>query len=216
MAERLQRFDPSLLGTYAEHLVASHIGGQIPDEGWGPVDVIWRVDGPEKPPIEIQVKTARALSTFSVGTVPNVRFDMKASRSLHEVWAQKSAAAHRAQVWVFALHGGDRLGDGWRFFVAAGGCLDVLEQSTISLNVLAQRFGLPITGHRLAERVAAAAQTPNDDPEVSNPDWICGKCANSYATLRSLSAHQARTGHRLTAGDILGAFDDSTTDEASE
>ena len=101
-----------MVGTYAEHLVARHLGGQVNDEGWGPVDDVWLPpDRTGVNRVDIQVKAARAFRTFGDGIVDNVTFSTRASRSLTDVWAQNDTPAARSDIRVFALHG-SRILDG--------------------------------------------------------------------------------------------------------
>lgn len=202
-AQRLQQCDPAMVGTYAEHLVARHLGGHVNDAGWGPIDVVWHPPsntGVEQ--IDVQVKAARAFRTFGDGIVNNVTFSTRASRSLTDVWAQTKTPAARADIWVFALHGGENLREGWRFFVVAGSALDHLGQSSISLNALTLRFGYPVSGEELPGRVLAVHDDRTTSPHVE-PSWSCGKCENTYENSRSLAAHQASAGHRITAADLV-------------
>lgn len=200
---RLQQCDPAMVGTYAEHLVARHLGGSVNEAGWGPVDVVWRPsDSTGVEQIDIQVKSARAFRTFGDGVVNNVTFSTRASRSLTDVWAQVSTLAARADIWVFALHGSPTLRDGWRFFVVAGSALDLLGQASISLNALTLRFGYPVTGAELQERVLTVHRDRTTSSHAE-PTWSCGKCENSYDNSRSLAAHQAAMGHRIAATDLI-------------
>ena len=75
---RLELCDPSLMGSYAEQLVADHLGGYLDPDGWSGTDIRWT---PVEPlhqistEIEIQVKSAPPLQHVQsrTGQVGHVR-----------------------------------------------------------------------------------------------------------------------------------------------
>ena len=212
-AERLSACDPSLMGMYAEHLIADHLGAEIDPDGWGPVDLRWThctSDG-STTIIDIQVKSARVHRTFGEGFVKQPAFGTGATLTLEEIQAgQKSARPRRAPVWVFALHTALQFNIGWKFYVCPGAFLDALDRKKMSVTTMQHHGFTPVELSDLQTEVLDAHRRHLANVDVLPESYPCkhDECTRIYPKLQSLVAHEAAAGHGQPPGAL--AYDASS------
>jgi hypothetical protein len=182
---RLDRCDPSVLGLYAEALVADALKVPLLDGAWGNWDLKWKPPGAESS-IGIQVKSCRTRPTLTdhhgriLATGPrNVSFSIR-------------SAANEDLIWVFALHTGETFDAGWWFFVAPAPLLHAIATKSVSVIRLWSRFGPPIRTDRLATAIHAAASGRQTAPD----DWVCPVCQTGTSSPTQLAAHIASSNSR--------------------
>jgi hypothetical protein len=184
--DRLRRCDPSAMGAFAEHLVATAVNGKVVGD-WSPYDVTYATGAGEA---TIQVKCSRTLRTFGERTEPvaGVSFDIRPRHDIMAVIKRDLENAQRAgDVWVFAMHTGVEFDDGWWFFVAPAQALSAATNHRISAARLWSLLGAPV-GYAQLKSSLEAART--GALEVHN-DWPCPICWRSTGTSGKLAAHLA-------------------------
>jgi hypothetical protein len=205
LRSRLEKCDPSMMGSYAEQLVADRLGGFLDLDGWGGTDVHWLPDEPGfTEPIDIQVKSARLHRTFDSGLVRSVTFGTAATRPLSAIYSKNpDSTPKRASVWILALHTAIDYRDGWRFFVVPGPVLDQLAKNTISPNSLITRGFWPIGIDDLPAAVIAAFEQTRTPPTFALDVLRCPKCPLQVTRPQLLAAHQVAQRHTLTIRELL-------------
>jgi hypothetical protein len=190
---RLQVCDPSVLGSYAEHLVATLIGGTLPLSGWGRADVVWRPNA-DADPVGIQVKAAHAFTVFGPEAgrpVAQLGFGLGSAHSDLTIGAETSV---RASLWVFALHTSLDFRTGWWFFVAGSDAFVSAAPRRISALRLWSLLGAPVPPDHLLCVVTDchAGRRP------VRSAWPCPACSESTNSPGRLAAHLAT---RKTCGE---------------